>query len=312
MSRALHIVNGDLNLQILKDANIDGDFLMWGDFLYSGEIKRGVSLEEFSKIRAKYIASLGIDSFNRVYKEFKKRNSTLNSFRRYLKIYLWFEADIYDQLQLLQILDWFRKYALFSSNIYIIDIKKPLMVSSKDEILDYLIFQKIKVKEPHYNLAQRAWDAFGANTPYPWYQLMFDENIEILKHLKYTIKRVLEEYPNIQNGLSRTEYQILYSIKSGAKSLNSIYIKTQNMEERPFMGKAILAYYIKNLIKLELLKSKEEKGVELTPFGYEVLESKEFLYKYKKLDRWIGGVHLTNSNLWCWDSNSSLIVDMSS
>ncbi len=89
MNRILHILNGDLNLQLLKKADIDGDFIMWGDFLYSGEVRRGISLEELSRIRAEYIASIRLGEFEDVYQEFKGRNRDLISFRKYKKIYLW-------------------------------------------------------------------------------------------------------------------------------------------------------------------------------------------------------------------------------
>jgi len=309
MDKILHIVNGDLNLQILAKAKIGGDFLMWGDFLYSGEIKSGISLEKLSKIRAKYISSIGLGEFNKIYQEFKARDSKLTSFKRYHKIYLWFESDIYDQLQLIQILDWFRKYAQDSTNIYIINIKKPLITSSEEEILDYLIFDKERVRKSHYILAKKAWYAFGADTPYTWYRLLFDD-IKALPNMKPTIFRVLEEYPNSLNGLNRTEYQILKVINSGEESPKKIYIKTQKMEERPFMGAGVFSYNLRNLSQLNLLNYMENgKRFKITSFGERVLKSEDFLYKHKKLDRWIGGVHLSNDNLWCWDIDSSSIIE---
>ncbi len=65
---------------------------------------------------------------------------SLNSFRKYLKIYLWFEADIYDRLQLIQILDWFRRYASNGVGIYVLNIERPLNLLTRDEIMDYIIF----------------------------------------------------------------------------------------------------------------------------------------------------------------------------
>lgn len=309
MNRVLHIVNGDLNLQILKRACIEGDFLMWGDFLYSGEIREGISLEELSKIRAEYISSIGLGEFNSIYQEFKGRNRILISFKKYQKIYLWFESDIYDQLQLIEILDWFAKYAPFNTNIYIINIFKPLIQTPKDKICNYLLYNKEPITRSHYIVAKKAWSAFSTDSPYPWYRLLFDDT-EALPYLKDTVKRVLEEYPNSINGLNRTEYQILKAVNQGRYNPKEIYITAQQMEERPFMGEAILFFNLKNLSQLNLLNYMDNgKRFTITPFGKKILNSKEFLYKVKKIDRWIGGVHLTNSNLWCWDIDSSSIIE---
>jgi hypothetical protein len=282
---------------------------MWGDFLYSGEIREGISLEELSKIRAKYISSIGLGDFNEIYQEFRSRNSLLISFKKYQKIYLWFESDIYDQLQLIQILDWFGKYGAFKTHIYIINIDTPLIKTSKDKICDYLLYHKELITRSHYIVAKKAWSAFSTDTPYPWYRLLFDDT-EALPYLKDTVKRVLEEYPNSKNGLSRTEYQILKAVSYGKHDPKEIYITAQRMEERPFMGEAIMFYNLKNLSQLNLLNYMNNgKKFTITPFGKTILESKDFLYRTKKIDRWIGGVHLTNSNLWCWDIDSSSIIE---
>ncbi len=161
----------------------------------------------------------------------------------------------------------------------------------------------------HYDIAQMAWSAFTSHTPYPWYRLLFN-NLEAIPHLKSTIKRVLEEYPDIKSGLSRTEYQALLTISHGIETLKDIYVAVQKMEELPFMGEEIFLYNINAIIDMNLVKhTKDGRGFEMTSFGRAILDGEDFLYNYHQIDRWIGGVHITNSNLWCWDRDSSSISE---
>ncbi len=57
--------------------------------------------------------------------------------------------DIYDRLQLIQILDWFRRYASNGAlAIYVLNIERPLNLLTRDEIMDYIIFYRERVT-PH-------------------------------------------------------------------------------------------------------------------------------------------------------------------
>ncbi|VAW48822.1 hypothetical protein MNBD_GAMMA04-412, partial [hydrothermal vent metagenome] len=52
-----------------------------------------------------------------------------------------------------------------------------------------------------------------------------------------------------------------------------------------------------------------EQKILITPVGQEVLSGKKNWLDIKKQDRWIGGVHLDSTNVWCWNSTSGEIVE---
>ena len=120
MSKILNITNGDSSVEIMNRAGVTGDMLPWRDVLHEGPVPLKLSLDELSAVRAKYISGQGWGNLEEIQKLFIDRDATLKSCYAYEKVVLWFEHDLYDQLQILQILDfrlkdgksgiWYKKY----------------------------------------------------------------------------------------------------------------------------------------------------------------------------------------------------------
>src|SRR5918999_627137 len=100
-SRALHVTNGDATVPGLRGTGIAGTILPWRDVLHEGPVP-DMPDAELRAVRARFLAGehaadVGTEA------EFTRRDRTLaaNSDGEYV---LWFEADLYDQLQIVQIL----------------------------------------------------------------------------------------------------------------------------------------------------------------------------------------------------------------
>ena len=104
MERILNITNGDSAVNIMKQAGVPGTFLPWRDVLHDGLVPAGLSLEDLSMVRASFIANRGWGALAAVVQDFRERDNVLKSYDQYEKVMLWFEHDLYDQLQILQIL----------------------------------------------------------------------------------------------------------------------------------------------------------------------------------------------------------------
>ncbi len=103
----LHITNGDSAAEILKATGLPGTILAWRDILHEGPTPAGLSLEQMSQVRARFIASQGWGNYDNLLAEFHHRDAILATSATQQEVVLWFEHDLYDQLQLIQILDWF-------------------------------------------------------------------------------------------------------------------------------------------------------------------------------------------------------------
>lgn len=312
MSHTLNITNGDCAIAIMKKAGICGEFLPWRDVLHEGPVPQGLSLEDLSEVRAKYISGNGWADTEEIQRSFLERDNVLKSYQDYEKVILWFEHDLYDQLQMLQILDWFHGKNLENTRLLLICTDQYLGMMTPEEMTS-LFRHEVIITDSQLELAKRSWSAFRENTPDKWNALL-KEDTSALQFLAGAILRMLEEFPNQRNGLSRTEQQALIIISEGEKRPGRIFGHNQKLEERIFLGDTsfwdILHTFLESSSPLiSLPKDKEltlptspDQELSITPEGEEVLLGKRNWLDIRKLDRWIGGVHLSQDNVWCWNT----------
>ncbi|HEU4413180.1 MAG TPA: DUF1835 domain-containing protein, partial [Candidatus Angelobacter sp.] len=108
----LHITNGDSVVGTFRKVKFPGVYLPWRDVLHDGPVPQTATLGELSDIRAQALADFGLGGLEDMRTGFAARDRVLEDFHRHEEIVLWFEHDLYDQLQLLQILDWFSQQDL--------------------------------------------------------------------------------------------------------------------------------------------------------------------------------------------------------
>jgi hypothetical protein len=318
MSSILNITNGDSAVEIMQQAKFPGIFLPWRDVLHDGPVPDGLSLEKLSEVRAKFIIERNWGYPEDIKRHFIERDNTLKSFQKYDKVILWFEHDLYDQLQLLQILDWFYQNKLKDTALSIICVNQYLGMLSPDEMKTLLKYEE-PVTENHLMLANNAWSAFRSDSPEKWHTIQ-QTGTATLPFLAGAITRLLEEYPNCKNGLSRTAQQALKIVAQGEKHPANVFVCYQESEARRFLGDSsfwsILHDFLTSsppLLKLSggqefVTPTNSHQELTITPEGKEVLSGKRNWLNIVMLDRWIGGVHLTPDNSWCWHSQTNSIM----
>jgi len=300
MATILNIINGDVAINIIKKSNIQGEFLAWNDFLHDGPVPENFSLEELSKVRANFLYHQGFGERKEIEKEFETRDKILINYLTYDKITLWFEHDLYDQLQLLQILAWFKKHLQGRIELTLISTETYWGDCSSDKINKLLRYEHNITKE-HLTLASKAWNAFSKSTPEQWFNLLKRDNY-ILPFLKNSVHRMLEEYPNTKNGLSRSEHQVLLNISKEINTPNEIFKACQEYEMAQFMGDVLFWKILDNFIQYKVINSKKNSRLfQLTSIGEKLLRGELNWISIMPMNRWIGGVNLTPDNLWCWD-----------
>lgn len=304
MIKTLNIVNGDACIGMMKEAEIKGDFLPWRDFLHEGPVPANLSLEELSKIRAEFIATYGIGKRIEIEKDFKERDKQLKNFNDYDKVVLWFEHDLYDQLQMLQILSWFTTQKLGLTRLTLICSNKYLGESSVQQIKKLSLYETDILKE-HLEVAQNAWEAFTSETPKKWASLL-NTSTEILPFLKGAVYRMLQEYPSTKYGLSRTEYQALQAISDGQSKRTELFQKCQSLEGRKFMGDMIFWKILEDFEAHGIIEDNNDL-LSITLLGKKILSMEENWLNIKNIQRSIGGVNISHENLWCWDMKEESI-----
>src|SRR5688500_1193726 len=106
----LHITNGDSAIPVIRAAGVGGEILPWRDVLHEGPVRAELSLEELSALRLAFLFDAYGADRERAQREFAERDALLAGAAARPEVVLWFEHDLYDQLQLIQLLDWFHTH----------------------------------------------------------------------------------------------------------------------------------------------------------------------------------------------------------
>lgn len=288
----LHLTNGDAAAAVLRLAQVPGAVVAWRDILHDGPVPAGLTLEGMSDVRARYLASIGAGPFAELRRGFSARDDALRGARH---IVLWFEHDLYDQLQLLQILAAVEEHQGSKLELIAIDafpgvepfhglgqLTAPQLAS--------LWPQRRLVTSAQRALAQRAWRAFTSPDAIALRELA-SSDLSALPFLRAALERLLEEHPAPPDGLSRTERQILRAVVQGAREFPALFRAVQGQERAPFLGDTSVRERLDRLAggRSPLLTP---EPYALTAAGQRVLAGELDARQLNGLDRWIGGVHL--------------------
>lgn len=278
-----------------------GTHLPWRDVLHEGPVPQGATLEETSAVRSQYLGTAGYGNPIRLAHDFGKRDAVIAKCDDYEEVVLWFEHDLFDQLQLLQIMHYLGGRSLPTGKVQLIQTDDFLGMLSPEELIP-LQNKRRPVNADTFKLAIEVWDAFREPSPEGLYGLQ-DRVTSEMRHLHSAMRRLFEEYPSAGSGLARSEMQILDTIATGAHRKDDIFRLSQLREEAVYLGDTSFYRIVDELCDAgaPLLERKDD-GFTVTPLGMQVHAGERDWLQVHKIDRWIGGVHLTGEDVWRWDA----------
>lgn len=304
----LHVTNGDSVLYLWKKGGLLGTRVAWRDALHEGPVLNDRPLEELSAIRAQFLAAEGYGNPIKIHRDFEKRDAFLRRAAEFDEVVLWFEHDLYDQLQLLQIVACLSGMDLPAGSVQLIQSENYLGMLSPDEIMA-LLPKRRSIPTAASEVAARAWKAVTAQSP-ALLRVSLDEDAVGFPFLKAALRRFCEEFPSLHNGLSRTQQNIVEAIAQGARTPDDVFRRSQAREEAAFLGDATCFRKIAELsADAAPLVARLDQGLELTVLGRRVAAGEADWLDSQVLDRWVGGMHLTNAHHWRWDEGNRAFVE---
>ncbi len=320
----LIITNGEQAADRIREAGIGNDILCWRDILHEGPAPETDTLEDFSAVRAAFLAKRGWSDPEQLGLAFTARDRAIRDHGRFESVLIWLEHDLYDQLQLLQVLDFFATEPS-RRGLTLIQSGRHLGAETPGALKQHLRLMEL-VTPLHLELARMAWRSFRSPTPQAWAALLhFD--LSIFPFLRSAILRQLEELPSAANGLTSTELSILQLIREGCVTPQAIFAEFNEREDARFMGDwsfwhildqlgmgysplitGFSGYSFSPLMSEEELSPYLNAELSLTNLGQNALRGMTDASKHRRIDRWMGGVHLTNANLWRWDGAQRRLV----
>jgi len=324
----LHVANGTSTTGTIHDAGIPGESSIWADPLHDGPVPAGASDDELLEIRARHLAGEehGVEAN---IEGLRRWRQIIDDHHAYDEIVLWYEHDLFDQLNLIQVLSRLAVPGSWPKPVSLICIGtfpgrprfKGLGELTASELAP-LFETRQPVTAGHYAVAVSAWAAFRAPEPTS-IEAFLRTDTSALPYLAAALERHLEEFPSTVDGLSRTEHRLLELAAPAPITLRAAFPRMHDEET---------AYYVTDTTLLDValalsspfapLLTMKDRGaaghpartglpgtIELTDLGRAVLAGREDRIACCGIDRWLGGVHLSGTGPhWRWDRAHERVV----
>ncbi len=325
----LHITNGDAANKFLQSIGIEGCFLSWDEVLHQGPIALEISIEQFSQLRADYMSRIGWGSSQDILAKLTKRNEIFqDAVAHQQPIIIWNSWELFDQLHLMQLCDWFYRNSDFNCPVKAVFV--PDYIGSPHIAADKwhnMLAQAECLSFEQMQLGERLWKAWGQPTPEALVACWRELEMKELPFIKPAIERLIQELPAKRTGLSHSEKLTLKAISKEPQSLADIFKFVCAKEKVSFMGDLSFIDVVHHLSNSDMpLMLPEDKGpfsakdaignehewrqrpFYLTDQGQDVLQQRLNWLSKHHIDRWWGGAHLTPKNDWRWDAKSNELI----
>jgi hypothetical protein len=269
--KSLHITNGSILTNILKELDYSGDILTWEEMLCEGPTIYDINSEEFLKLRANFFNTYYEIDLN--IEEIKGELDVLNQPEKYSEIILWFEYDLFCHINMIGIINLIHQkkidlplYLVSSGRI---EGEKNLKGLSEltPEQLNKHYTKKVKLTAEDIDLAISVWDIYCGKD----HNLLKPYIIKTssFKYLNNCLKAHLERFPDSITGLNILEKNILEIIKEkDIKSINQLLGYAINYQGYYGYGDLQFERIIENL---SVFFTEDKNGIKLNRKGYNAL-----------------------------------------
>lgn len=310
MSSLLHITNGDSFTDKLKTLNLKGDIVTWREMLCEGKTLTNVGSESFWKTRFEFLNKNYKVSKSWFIEKTLKEYRSLCNHKQQDEIVLWFEYDLFCQINMIAVLSWLktnRKYAQISlvcSGKEDETDKMYGLSDLSDEQLLKLYENKVELSQDDIEYADYVWQLYCSDNPIRLENLT-DFSEYQFDYLSEAVNAHLHRFPTIKNGLNEMENNIL-RIALNKKPTSKKAFMADILQNQGFLGFGD-SQYERALGRLKPLFS-SFNPVRLSKKGKEILDNKTSYYSsIQDNDVYLGGALKYN---FLYNTNSDRILKL--
>ena len=241
LAASVHVTNGDITVDLLRRAGLARDALAWADVLHEGPVPAGLDDAGLRRARAEFLAGAdGLDPAA-VLRRFSERDHALAAGRDGEYV-LWFEADLYDQLQIAQILAMLGDLGVPPGRVTLVCIGEYPGIAHFGGLgelepgqLPGLLDAATPLTAEALDLGAAAWAALRAPDPGGLGRIAASRSRE-LRFLGEAFDRLAREYPSTRDGLSLTERRTLAATPAEGATAGTVFGRLGEREARPYLG----------------------------------------------------------------------------
>jgi hypothetical protein len=328
----LHIHNGDASADTARQTSLPGEHLAWRESLITGPTPAGLSGDEWRRIRAQHLSASYEPDLQECEAELLRQEEALAAFAGHDEVVLWFEHDLFCQLHLLYLLNWFSQSVEIGGEIER-SVKTKLSLICIGEFpgkenfrglgelnaeeLASLFPARAQVTPEQLSLAATAWAAYCSPDPTEIENVLRTDT-SALPFLQAALQAHLRRFPATTNGLGRIENRALELIEKDVQSFADLFARFGALEPVYGLGDAQfwlalqrLSLAPKPLITIAKRRTAEDNAdrndrdpqaltpevvqnarCELTELGRSALKAEVDFIALNGIDLWLGGVHL--------------------
>ena len=216
----LHITNGDSTTNYLKSLNFSGDFITWREMLCEGKTTTDVGSENFWKNRFNFLkTSYKISKKTFIDYTLKEYRSLCNK-KESNEIVLWFEHDLFCQINMLAVLSWIKTYrkGYHISLVCSGKVEGSKKLKGLSELTENQIHQhyknKIDLTQDDIEYADYIWQLYCSDSPLRLETVYKQNTSSPFYYLVAALEAHLLRFPSIKNGLNKIENRVLQTANS--------------------------------------------------------------------------------------------------
>ncbi|HEY0272010.1 MAG TPA: hypothetical protein VGC22_02445 [Chitinophaga sp.] len=310
----LHVLNGDATLVPFRDSGLSGDIVINRSMMSEGQTIYTMDMDAFFRARADHAQhAYGIDRqtyLTQVVQEFTR----LENAALYEEVVLWFEFDLFCQVNLLFTLFYMQQHRL-PARISLVspaahsqtpNFKGLGMLSASH--FPALFADRLTLTPSDLEAAGNIWAAYCHFTPLRLEPFAGHPTGQ-LHHIGRALTAHLQRLPAVGNGLNRIEQFFLGLLSMADYRWYDLYSQFWNQLTIYGFGDFQLDVYLRNMISAGVV---DEKGqlLSITRLGREILNGEEQYGPYAaRKEHYLGGIPLQHTP-WRWDEKAGKVVNV--
>jgi len=296
----IHILNGESSLALFEQSGIAGEVVVWQECLCAGPVGQGFGTD-FKELRAAFIKEVyGEESYaTKIAPLFE----TFTGENKWDKVMLWFEFDLFCQINLLFALGFLAEFAP-ETPIYLvcpdrfdgIEDFRGLGQLSPQQFASLLSEAKV-LDSGSLAWAAKVLEAYREGNEIELLELEKEDSGD-LDLSRQALNLHFQLYPSVENGLNRIEQDLLEAVVQGATDPLTVFRAWWAGDPGYGMGDLQIFDYLKGLMP-HWIKQIEGK-LEMTAAAKGLLAGEGNAWDADKKPYWLGGRQVVNGWDFCW------------